>query len=118
MALGFGESWVGTGSATWAIARVGPLHTARVISWNGIATYGALALGAPLGVLLEKHWSMGALGGAVLLLGLAGGLPMLPRLGVWRRRRGGGSATWPEAVLLRCRLLRRRSMFAEQGWWR
>jgi len=72
LALGFGESWVGTGSATWAIARVGPLHTARVISWNGICTYGGLALGAPLGVQLEKEWSMGALGGAVLLLGLAG----------------------------------------------
>lgn len=72
LALGFGESWVGTGSATWAIARVGPLHTARVISWNGICTYGGLALGAPLGVYLETEWSMGALGGAVLLLGLAG----------------------------------------------
>ncbi|CAB3670000.1 putative MFS-type transporter YhhS [Achromobacter pulmonis] len=72
LALGFGESWVGTGSATWAIARVGPLHTARVISWNGICTYGGLALGAPLGVYLETEWSLGALGGAVLLLGLAG----------------------------------------------
>lgn len=72
LALGFGESWVGTGSATWAIARVGPLHTARVISWNGICTYGGLALGAPLGVHLETEWSMGALGGMVLLLGLAG----------------------------------------------
>ena len=64
LALGFGESWVGTGAATWAIARVGPLHTARVISWNGICTYGGLALGAPLGVYLEREWSMGALGGA------------------------------------------------------
>lgn len=72
LALGFGESWVGTGSATWAIARVGPLHTARVISWNGICTYGGLALGAPLGVHLQREWSMGALGGMVLLLGLAG----------------------------------------------
>ena len=55
LALGFGESWVGTGAATWAIARVGPLHTARVISWNGICTYGGLALGAPLGVYLEGN---------------------------------------------------------------
>ncbi len=72
LALGFGESWVGTGAATWGIARVGPLQTARVISWNGICTYGGLALGAPLGVYLQKTWSMGALGGTVLLLGLGG----------------------------------------------
>ena len=71
-----GWRWV---SASWSArarppgpSRVGPLHTARVISWNGICTYGGLALGAPLGVYLEREWSMGALGGAVLLLGLAG----------------------------------------------
>ena len=66
LALGFGESWVGTGSATWAIARVGPLHTARVISWNGICTYGGLALGS----FLWGHFA-GTLGvqGALLAAG-------------------------------------------------
>ena len=53
-------------------SRASGRYTARVISWNGICTYGGLALGAPLGVYLEREWSMGALGGAVLLLGLAG----------------------------------------------
>jgi len=75
--LGFGESWVGTGCLTWAIGRVGSEHTARVISWNGISSYGGLALGAPLGVGLAQHWSFGAMGAAVLGLGLLGiGLAM------------------------------------------
>ena len=54
LALGIGESLVSTGALMWGIGRVGYLHTARVISWNGIATFGAIASGAPLGVLLEQ----------------------------------------------------------------
>ncbi len=34
---------------------VGSLHIGRVISWNGIVTYGAMAMGAPLGVVFY-HW--------------------------------------------------------------
>lgn len=61
--LGSAESLVGSGSIGWGIGRVGAVNTAKVISWNGIASYGALAIGAPLGVLMVKHlglWSMGA----------------------------------------------------------
>jgi len=35
---------------------------ARVISWNGVATYSAIALGAPLGVLAASAWGFGAVG--------------------------------------------------------
>jgi predicted MFS family arabinose efflux permease len=49
IALGFGESMIGTGAIAWGIARTQPALTARVISWNGMATYGAIAAGAPLG---------------------------------------------------------------------
>jgi MFS family permease len=70
--LGFGESLVGTGSIAWGIGRTGPEHTARVISWNGIATYAAIALGAPAGVALLHLWGITAVGLALLLVGCAG----------------------------------------------
>jgi Major Facilitator Superfamily len=72
LALGFGESWVATGAITWGIGRVGARRTAQVISWNGIATYGALAVGAPVGVALERWGGIPAIGFAVLALGALG----------------------------------------------
>jgi MFS family permease len=79
LVLGFGESWVGTGCITWGIGKVGATHTGRVISWNGISTYGALAIGAPLGVALQAQWSFGAVGAAVLAAGLLGMAMAAPR---------------------------------------
>jgi MFS family permease len=79
LVLGFGESWVGTGCITWAIGRVGAAHTAKVISWNGISTYAALAIGAPLGVQLRAHFGFGAVGAAVLAAGLMGFALAAPR---------------------------------------
>ncbi len=49
--LGIGESLGSTGATLWGIASAGPEYTAKVISFNGISTFGALALGAPLGVV-------------------------------------------------------------------
>lgn len=68
LALGWGESFVTTAAILWGIGRVGPVHTARVISWNGITTYGAIAIGAPLGIVLEKHFGFAAIGASVVLL--------------------------------------------------
>jgi MFS family permease len=70
--LGFGESMLGTGAIAWAIGRTGPEHTARVISWNGIATYGGIALGAPAGTWLYAMGKMNAVGLALLVTGLFG----------------------------------------------
>ncbi|RDJ00536.1 MFS transporter [Dyella solisilvae] len=79
LALGMGESCVATGCIMWGIGIVGNEHTARVISWNGVATYGALAVGAPLGVLLAR-------GGGFVIIGLASVLLMVTALVLaWRR---------------------------------
>jgi MFS family permease len=71
-ALGFGESCVGTGAILWGIGRVGAVHNARVISWNGIATYGGLAIGAPIGATLDHAVGPWALGAATLALAAFG----------------------------------------------
>ena len=70
--LGFGESWVATGATIWGIGRVGSTYTAQVISWSGIASYGALAVGAPLGVWLENNVNVGAIGIVSVVAALGG----------------------------------------------
>lgn len=68
--LGVSQGLIGVGTNSWGINQVGAEHTARVISWSGIASYGAIALGAPLGVLLVASLSFNALG--PVLMALAG----------------------------------------------
>ncbi|ALL64256.1 putative Xanthine transporter,putative [Paraburkholderia caribensis MBA4] len=72
LVLGFGESLCGTGAILWGIGRVGTTNNARVISWNGIATYGALAIGAPLGVAIAHSVGFFALGAVVIVLAALG----------------------------------------------
>jgi MFS family permease len=71
LVMGVSESLTSTGATIWGIWRVGSEHTAIVISWNGICTYGALALGAPLGVFLEHSLGFWTIGTLVALLGFA-----------------------------------------------
>ena len=70
--LGVGESFSSTGSTLWGMNIVGPLQTARVISWNGVATYFAMAIGAPLGVLLNQWFGISGFAGLVAIMGVAG----------------------------------------------
>ena len=70
--LGVGESFSSTGSTLWGMNIVGPLQTARVISWNGVATYFAMAIGAPLGVLLNQVFGISGFAGLVALMGIVG----------------------------------------------
>jgi predicted MFS family arabinose efflux permease len=60
--LGAAESGISTGCVTWGIGRVGATHTAEVISWNGVASYGGIAFGAPVGVLLSHVHGLATIG--------------------------------------------------------
>lgn len=66
--LGIGQGLVGTGSISWGVGLVGAENMARVISWNGIASYGAVAIGAPLGVVMVDALGLWSIGGLMALL--------------------------------------------------
>jgi Major Facilitator Superfamily len=69
---------------------MGATYTAQVISWNGIASYGALATGAPFGVWFEHSFGLGAIGVVGVVAALAGliwasaisTIPILPGKGL------------------------------------
>ena len=56
LVLGVGESLLITGVLGWSLARAGPKRAGRAMTWNGMAQYGALALGAPAGFWLYKAY--------------------------------------------------------------
>lgn len=69
---GFGEGLVGSSPINWAILATGEENTARAISFNGIASYGALAAGAPCGVIIQRHFGLGTVGILIVAVGLLG----------------------------------------------
>ncbi|SIS26491.1 Predicted arabinose efflux permease, MFS family [Pseudomonas sp. 7SR1] len=75
--LGVAQGLIGVGTISWCMGQVGVEHTARSISWNGIASYGAIAIGAPLGVVMVGDLGFASLGIALSLL--AGGALLLIR---------------------------------------
>ncbi|MFP8400504.1 MFS transporter [Raoultella ornithinolytica] len=94
--LGIGQSFAGTGSTLWGVGGVGSLHIGRVISWNGIVTYGAMAMGAPLGVLCYSLVGLPGLAWAIMAVALVAILCALPRAAV---RATKGKAMTFRAVL-------------------
>ena len=80
--LGCGESCVATGAITWGLGRVGPENGVQIISWNGIASYGAMAAGAPLGIWLDNHYGIQAIAAAVAGISLLSFGLALPLAGV------------------------------------
>jgi len=94
--LGIGQSFAGTGSTLWGVGVVGSLHIGRVISWNGIVTYGAMAMGAPLGVLCYSLIGLHGLALTIMAVALVAVLCALPRAAV---KAGKGKAMSFRAVL-------------------
>jgi MFS family permease len=68
LVLGVGQSLTAIGSILWGITSAGPSSTAKVITFNGIATYGAIAIGAPIGVVLNQRWGLVSIGLVTLLI--------------------------------------------------
>ncbi len=69
---GGAEGMVGASPINWAIMTLGEKYTAKIISYNGVACYGALALGASLGVTIVKNFNFYGLGILIVILGLIG----------------------------------------------
>lgn len=69
---GGAEGMVGASPINWAIMTFGEKHTAKIISYNGVACYGALALGASMGVTIVKYFNFYGLGFLIVALGLIG----------------------------------------------
>ena len=74
--LGVAQGLIGVGTISWCMGQVGVEHTARSIGWNGIASYGAIAIGAPLGVVMVANYGFASLGIALSVLA-AGALVLI-----------------------------------------
>ena len=70
--LGFGESLVITGALAWGVTLAGRERSGVVMAWVGIAMYGALAAGAPLGTSLDAKFGFVGMSVAAALAPLSG----------------------------------------------
>lgn len=72
LVTGFSEGLVGASPINWAIFKVGSKHTGKAISYNGIGNYGALAAGAPLGVIISNTLGLSYIAVLIIIIGICG----------------------------------------------
>ncbi|WPU92048.1 MFS transporter [Mucilaginibacter sabulilitoris] len=72
LVTGFGEGLIGASPINWAIFAVGDQHTSKAISYNGIASYGALAIGAPVGIILSNNYGISSIGLVIMFAAIIG----------------------------------------------
>jgi MFS family permease len=72
LANGIAESFIITSTMTWGLARVGPAHAGKVFGWMGVALFGGLAAGSPVGMAVYGQFGFAGVALALLLVGLAG----------------------------------------------
>ncbi|MCM2484478.1 arabinose transporter [Burkholderia glumae] len=65
---GFGESQLATGALAWGIGTLGANRAGRVLSWTGMALYGAIAIGAPCGMALARAGGLTVVAAATIAL--------------------------------------------------
>ena len=68
--LGAAESFIITGAAAWGLAIAGPQNAGRVIAWVGMAMFGAMAIGAPVGMGLYAAGGFAAVAAATATIPL------------------------------------------------
>lgn len=71
---GVSESMLVTGALTWGIGLAGTNRSGKVMTWNGIAMYAGIAVGAPLGIWLQRTFGIQSAFAAIILLSVAGWL--------------------------------------------
>jgi MFS family permease len=78
LVLGFGESQLIVGMFGWGIGTVGQARSGIVLAWTGMAIYGAIAVGAPIGFWLYGHGGLSLVGAVSVFLPAVAALIAFP----------------------------------------
>jgi MFS family permease len=93
LVLGFGESQLIVGMFGWGIGTVGQARSGMVLAWTGMAIYGAIAAGAPIGFWLYGRGGLALVGAASVFLPAVAALIAFPVADV-PRHQGQRQAFW------------------------
>jgi MFS family permease len=74
---GISESLTITGALTWGIGLVGTQRSGKVMTWNGIAMYAGIAVGAPLAIWMKGALDVTCVFVAIILLSIISWLSTL-----------------------------------------